>query len=99
MGQALLSFPLAFDDAALDRCFSAACYLLDPASYSARLLGLKLSGGQRRRRERGLDLHVAHGASFFLLLAILTKIAPAKIVPYYRQFEGHLWSKSHQTRP
>ena len=38
------------------------------------------------------------GASFFLLLAIFTEIAPAKIVPY-RQFEGDLWSKSHQTGP
>ena len=38
------------------------------------------------------------GASFFLLLAIFTEIAPTKIVPY-RQFEGDLWSKSHQTGP
>ena len=35
------------------------------------------------------------GASFFLLLAIFTEIAPKTC----RLFEGDLWSKSHQTGP
>ena len=38
------------------------------------------------------------GASLFLLLTILTEIASTKTLSY-RQFEGDLWSKLHQTGP